>query len=247
MILATTNGDESVKGLVRAPSAYAGIGISPTDTFTGRSVTPGAALGISAFYSGANLLAKTAGTLPLRVFERTMASSSLVDPTKAQVALRLRHQPNPDMSAHAFWTTVFLHLVVQGNAYLTKIFEAGDYAPKLYLVPPDCIVPYRDEFGEKVYRARNPYTGEEYPRLTNRSILHIPGVCFGDGLVGHSPVSVQRHRLGVSLAASEHQQRFFKNGGSVRGVLSVDGTLTQEQAQTIRDQWHATYGGLENA
>lgn len=246
MILGTPQGDEAIALVSRQPDGYHGFRSPAIDTMTGRAVTPGAALGIGAFYSGANLIAKTGGTLPLRVYERTPDASQLVDPVRAQIAMRLRHSPNPDVSAATFWTTVFLHLVTQGNAYLPKVYEAGQFAPHMYLLPPDCVQPFRGADGEKLYRVRMPQSGKEYV-LTSRALLHIPGISFGDGLMGHSPVSVMRHRLGVNLAASEHQQRFFANGGAIRGVLSVDGTLTTEAAETIRDQWQATYGGLDNA
>lgn len=245
MILGTPKGDEAVK-LVTSEPTYAYNGGVRIDTQTGRPVTAASAMGIASFYSGANLIAKTAGTLPLRVYERGSNATRLVDATKAQVAMRLRHQPNPDMSAHAYWTTVFLHLVTQGNAYLPKVYEAGEFAPHLYLLPPDCVWPFRGPDGEKLFRVRSPYSGREFV-LTSRAILHIPGISVGDGLVGHNPVSAMRHRLGVSLAASEHQQRFFQQGSVLRGVLSVDGTLTEDAAQTIRDQWQANYAGLDNA
>ena len=246
MILSTPTGDEHVSAVARPPSNFSAFGGNRIDTMTGRAVTPGSAFGIAAFYSGANLIAKTGGTLPLKVYERTVDASQLVDPTRAQIAMRLRHQPNPDVSAHAFWTTVILHLVSQGNAYAAKVYAPGEFAPYLYLVAPEHVFPFRGETGEKLFRVVTPQSGREFT-LSSRSLLHIPGISMGDGLMGHSPVSVMRHRLGVNLAASEHQQRFFSNGGAIRGILSVDGSLTTEAAETIRDQWQATYGGLDNA
>jgi HK97 family phage portal protein len=39
----------------------------------------------------------------------------------------------------------------------------------------------------------------------------------------------------------------FRQGATPKGVLSIDEPLEPEDAVTIRDQWQATYGGIENA
>ena len=245
MIINTPSGDKQIKSLVASPSV-ARYGTWSSETWTGKNVTVASAQAISTWYAGTNLIAKTGGTLPLVTYDRSSGVPKEVDATKSQVALRLRYQPNPYMSANQLFTTLLLHLLNQGNGYLAKVWERGDYAPSLYLIPPDNVLVSRGENGQKIFHVIDAESGRQFT-LTTQSVLHIPGLSLGDGLMGYSPIAIQRQRLGVSLASSEHQARFFAQGGSIKGVISVDGTLTTEAARTIQDQWQATYGGVDNA
>lgn len=244
LMLATPNGDVTLQSVARQPSASTYMPAA-AGTYAGRSVTPQDALGIAAFYSGVNLIAKTGGTLPLEVMERTSVGHKAV--TGADIAMRLRYQPNPDVPASTFWTTVLVHMLATGNAFAAKLSPTDEFerAPELWLIPPGEIAPYRDDTGTKRFRIQT--SRGQMMDIPADAIVHFRGVSLHDGLMGHSPVSAMRARLGVALAASEYQQRFFRQGAAVKGVLSVDGTLDKDAADTIREQWHSTYGGVENA
>ena len=242
MLLAGSSGDVAIEKVAKPDSLNQWSSI-PTNTFTGRSVSATDALGIPAFYAGANLIAKTLGMMPLRVINEAQSYREVI--SGAPVARRLRVQPAPGVSGVTFWTTVAAHLVITGNAYAIKLPATdGLQVPELYLVPPTSGHAFREK-GQVRYRFQivEGHTVE----LPAAAVLHFKGISYGTGLMGHSPVSVLRHRLAVSLSSSEYQQRFFKQGATPKGVLSVEGTLEGEQANTIRDQWHATYGGVENA
>jgi HK97 family phage portal protein len=244
LMVATPGGDVTLETAAKAPSQQQ-FAYSATGTYAGRSVTPQDALGIASFYSGVNLIAKTGGTLPLEVMERTGNGRQIVP--ASDIAMRLRYQPNPDVPASTFWTTVLVHMVTTGNAYAAKLPPTDEFkrAPELWLMSPGEIAPYRDEHGVKRFRVQT--ANGALMDIPAEAIVHFRGVSLRDGLMGHSPVSAMRSRLGVSLAASEYQQRFFRQGAAVKGVLSVDGTLDKDAADTIREQWHSTYGGVENA
>jgi HK97 family phage portal protein len=242
MLLAGASGNVSIEQIAKADSQTQWVS-NPITTFTGRSVSSSDALGIPAFYSGANLIAKTIGMMPLRTINEASGHRDVV--TGAGVARRIKVQPAPGMTGVTFWTTVAAHIVIAGNSYAMKLPATdGLDAPELYLVTPGSVSPYRAK-GQVRYRVQ--LAQGESADLPAAAVVHFKGVSYGTGLLGHSPVSVLRHRLAVSLSSSEYQQRFFKQGATPKGVLSVEGTLEGDQATTIRDQWHAAYGGVENA
>lgn len=242
MIIRSGAKDRQLRAMPGIPNRWEFMPAHPTAAFTGRSVGRADALGIAAFYSGVSLIAKTGGTLPLEVRD-TRANNQVV--MGAQVAMRLRYRPNSEMVASVFWSTMLSHLVAAGNAYAMKLPASDELveAPELWIVAPETVTPMRRD-GQVAYRIL--LDGGEVV-LPASQVLHVRDYALDGGVVGHSAVSLLRNALGISLAAQEYQARMFRQGATPKGVLSVDEVLEPEDAVTIRDQWQATYGGIENA
>lgn len=242
MIIRTGAKDRQLRARPGIPDRWEYASVNAVDTFTGRSVGRIDALGIAAFYSGVSLIAKTGGTLPLEVRD-TRQNNQVVD--AAQIAMRLKHRPNSEMVASVFWSTLLSHLVAVGNAYAMKLPASDELveAPELWLVSPETVTPVRRD-GLVSYRIM--MEGGEIV-LPARQVLHVRDYALDGGVSGHSAVSLLRNALGISLAAQEYQARMFRQGATPKGVLSIDEPLEPEDAITIRDQWQATYGGVENA
>lgn len=244
--LATPRGDVPLKEAAQPAS------VSPWRTFqsatrAGVPVSHGEAMGISAFWACVMLIAKTAGSLPLDTLDDRRAARTVVG--GADVALRLKEQPNSAMTGVQFWTTVFANRAATGNAYLVTLPATDELgkAPELWPLPSVYVNPWRAQDGGALwYRYTTPETGRVVD-IPGSQIIHMAGPSLGSGLVGASPVETLRERLGVSLAASRYQARFFQNDARPRGVLSVQESLPEDAAAMIRDQWHAIYGGVENS
>lgn len=244
MIL-SSNGADVIESVARPGNGMRRGGYGLTQALTGGQVTRERAMGIPALWSGVMLLAKTAGTLPLETVNRANHNQVV---EVADVAKRLRWQPNREIPAAVFWTTLFTHLIPSGNAYGLKL-PAGDKfvrAPEQYLVPPELVQVYRHE-GQIYYDFMSPDGGAFAQGVHASHVIHYRGPSLGNPLLGASLVEIHRNSLGIALASQEYQGVLFRNGGTPKGILSVDETLDAEQASTIRDQWHATYGGMSNA
>lgn len=200
------------------------------------------ALGISAYFAAVMRIATTCGSSPLEVYDEVNRETV----RGAGLSLRLREAPNAEMTAQDFWTYVFSQRVGGGNAYAVKMPATdGLGVPELWPLDATNTAPWRDSKGRKWFRYLLADGG--WVDLPAGQVLHFMGPADKQGLFGLNPVNVLRERLGVSVAASRYQQRFFLQDARPRGILSVDESLDQEQASVIRDQWHATYGGAENA
>lgn len=221
------------------------FGAGGGESFTGRTVTRENALGVAAWYACVSLLAEVGGTLPLRVRDRRKGGEVVGG---ADVAIRLGHMPNPETPAAVFWATMIGHLGGCGNSFSLKLPGSdGITTPEAWLLAPEHVTKWRDREGQVRYDIMGPEGGLQVRGVHARHILHVRGWSLGSGFMGLTKVGVLRHQLGVDLAAQEYQGRMFRNGATPKGVLSVDEPLQEDQAKTIRDQWHATYGGMENA
>jgi len=246
MILASPTGDVPIVSAARPFDPWRQWQSLATDTYTGKSVTPEAAMAIGAVFGAVNLVSTTIGTIPLEIIDTSKEGNPVI--TNSKLGTMLRYQPNSDMTGGVMWTLVAAHIMLRGNAYAAKLRNKQGYVNELVPFPPDTVFPFRGKNGQKLFRVRR-YEGttaidEVY---TPRDILHFCGPSFDDGLSGSSPIGVMRNRMGVQLAASEYQARFYQNGAALKGVIETPMTLTQEAGERLRNSWESANAGLENS
>ena len=81
-------------------------------------------------------------------------------------------------------------------------------------------------------------------RLRPEDVLHIPGLGF-DGIMGYSPIALEKNAIGLGIAAEEYGSKFFSNGATPAGVLTHPNTVKNPAA--LRESWNAAYGGSANS
>lgn len=244
-MIAASGGKDALEKVGRPATRMRLGGWGITEAFTGRDVTRYEAMGIPAFYAGLMLLAKTGGALPLTVLDRMNANQRV---TGHPVAIRLRYRPNRDTTGSAFYMSLLMQLIPAGNAYGLKLPASdGINAPEQYLIPPENVYVWRGDDGARRYDLTAADGSVFAQGVHERHIVHYKGPSSAGKLVGDSMIERLRNPLGIALAAQEYQGASYRSGGVPKGVLSIDEPLEVEDVITIRDQWHATYGGMENA
>lgn len=244
-MIAASGGKNVLEKVARPTGQLRLGGWGLTEAFTGRDVTRYEAMGLPAFWAGLMLLAKTGGALPLKVLDRSNNNQVV---SGHPVAIRLRYAPNRDTTGAAFYMSLLTQLIPAGNAYGLKLPASdGINAPEQYLIPPENAKVYRAADGARRYDFTSPEGGFFAQGVHERHVIHYKGPSSTGKLVGDSLVERLRNPLAIGLAAQEYQGSSYRAGGVPKGVLSIDEPLEVEDVITIRDQWHATYGGMENA
>lgn len=134
------------------------------------------------------------------------------------------------------------HLLLWGNSYCQIIRTGKNHVASLYPLLPDRMEVDRDsQTGALVYT----YTTTEgnAVKLKPTDVLHIPGLGF-DGIMGYSPIALEKNAIGLGIAAEEYGSTFFKNGARPSGVLTHPNTV--KDPKRLRENWNATYGGSSN-
>ena len=187
------------------------------------------------------IIAGTAGTLPLHVYEtRDHGVSELAQNQDNRV---IWGQPNREQTRQFMWETAFLHCVGEGNAYLLKVPDGRGIVTELWPLEPWRIRVGRATDGTKVYQL----TGTEGPiALTDNEIIHIPAISR-DGLVGINPIRAARETIGMGIAAERAGAGFFGRGSILDGVLETDIGLKPEQADALKARWKEKHAGVDKA
>lgn len=238
MILPTRDGD--VQAVARPANPHGPWQTLPTWSLSGPQVTPEAALSLTSVYGAVTLIAQACGTMPLQVLDESKTGPERIV-RSSRLSLMLNVEPNRDMTAIDLWTFVFASLCLRGNAYCAKLRDAQGYVNELYPIPPANVTVWRADDGRKLFRIRmldgSRWVERDYDE---RSIWHVKAMSIDDPLVGVSPITMLRHRIGAQIAQSEHQARAYKNGLQLRGVLSTPATtLNPDSVKMMKAQWKA--------
>ena len=210
-------------------------------SWSGKSVTERTALQQTAVYACVRIIAETIASLPLHFYRYTEEGK---EKDYAHPLYRILHdEPNPEMTAFVFRETIVSHLLLWGNAYAQIIRNGKGEIMYLYPLLPDKMTVERSDITNEIFYTYMDTKGKMY-RLTNKEVLHIPGLGF-DGLIGYSPIAMTKNAIGLSIAAEEYGSRFFANSANPSGVLEHPGVL--KDPKKIRESWNEVYGGTSNS
>ena len=207
---------------------------------SGKSVTARSAIQVSTVYACVRVIAETVASLPLHVYEVTEKGS-----VKAQEhpLYRLLHdEPNSEMTSFVWREAMLTHLLLWGNSYSQIIRNGRGHILGLYPLLPDRMEVDRDSAGTLTYTYS--LASGQTVRLRPEDVLHIPGLGF-DGVMGYSPIALEKNAIGLGIAAEEYGSKFFSNGATPSGVLTHPNTV--KDPKKLRESWNAAYGGSANS
>lgn len=207
---------------------------------SGKSVSAMSAMQMSAVYACVRVIAETVASLPLNVYEVTdKGSKKAFD----HPLYRLLHdEPNHEMTSFIWRESLLTHLLLWGNHYSQIVRSGRNGILGLYPLLPDQMTVDRASNGQLTYE----YTTSDGNTVWLRpeEVLHIPGLGF-DGIMGYSPVAMEKNAVGLALSAEEYGSKFFANGARPSGVLTHPHTV--KDPKKLRESWNAAYGGSGNS
>ena len=227
---------QSAQNAVSAATTFSFGGSS-----AGKSVTPRNAIQVSVVYACVRVIAETIASLPFAVFE--------ADATGSRKAMehplyRIIHdEPNSEMTSFVWREAMLTHLLLWGNSYSQILRSGRGKIIGLYPLLPDRMEVDRDDRTGKLTYTYSTTKGDTV-RLRPEDVLHIPGLGF-DGIMGYSPIAIERNAIGLTIASEEYGSKFFGNGARPSGILTHPNTVKNPRA--LRESWNSAYGGSANA
>lgn len=214
--------------------------MSQGGTESGVPVTEHSAINLPTVYACVRVLAESMACMPLMVYSRD-ENGKTVATTHALYHV-LHDEPNKEMTSFIYRETMMEHLLLWGNSYSEIQFNYAGLPCALWPLRPDWMTVQRDfTTGSLVYTFSSPYTGIRH--LDPAQVLHIPGLSF-DGLIGHSPIAIQRESLGLSQAAQDYAARFFGNDSTPGGYLTTAAPMTDEKKKIdMAKAWTEAHAG----
>lgn len=230
---------------VTTPSKWFVNWINGGETSSGEVVNEETAMKMAAVYACIRLLSQSVAKLPLHVYNNK-GGKKIKDERHAVTQL-LETRPNPYMTPFDFKITMEAHRQLYGNAYAEIQFGRDGYPKGLWILNPELTEVVTDDknHGRVWYTTVLP-DGQSV-KLKYENVLHIKNIGL-TGLKGMSPIAVARETIGSQMASQKYVSKFYKNGTTAKGVLSVPGvTLKPEAKKIVREEWEKMNTGMTNA
>jgi HK97 family phage portal protein len=199
-----------------------------------------------AVFSCITLIASDISKMPSRLLRRD--SQGVWQEQESGSVAKLLKKPNAFQNRIQFYENWLNSKLCYGNTYVIKIRDNAGEIIELRILDPNKVVPLVADDGSVFYQIspENISGLEAQVTVPSREIIHDRFNCFFHPLVGLSPI----YACGLAAMQGHHIQEgsafFFKNGGKPSGVIEVPGSLTAENAATIKSSWDTGYTG-ENA
>jgi HK97 family phage portal protein len=202
-------------------------------------VTFDTAMQLSAVWACVKLLSETPASLPLNFYRKT--DEGRVLDTEHDLAVLFAGKVNRYQNRVEFWESVFLNLLVHGNAYC-QIERAGDQIVSLMPLMSAQVETRLLSDGSVTYQYENDTNGVTV--FSSKSIWHLK--LMGNTIIGLSPLAYQRNTLGIAIAAEKAVSNIYKNGAKPSGVLKLDRLLTKAQREEVREAFGTLTSGNNN-
>lgn len=178
----------------------------------------GDAMGIAAVYRCVTLISESVANLRLQYMKKD--GGRYREDTASELHYLLTVQPQPEMSAFAFWSMAVRQMLVDGNAYIYPRMIGGELTD-LVLCHPHSVA--HDPLNN-TYTISDAYNGV-FGTFAEKDIIHLY-MYTSDGRTGESVIGHARRTLDIATAGDVETGNRFTNGGSVRGIISNDKTTT---------------------
>ena len=211
------------------------------------AVSPETAMRLSTVYACIKVLSETVSTLPCHLYKLSADRTSKSHQWSDMMHSLVYRSPNDWQTAQEFWQMQVVNLCLRGNSYSYIVRGESGRVVSLHPIPTDSVsvdiqhqnqITYHVTIGEK--------GSQRTMSLQPSEVLHFKGLTL-DGIRGISPIAYQGSLLGGAIEQRDHANNVFSNGSTPRGVLEVDGTLSDDAYKNLKDSWDSAHGGTRNA
>lgn len=195
-----------------------------------RDVGPDGALQLSPVWACVERRASMVASLPFFVYENKNGVRTLA--RQDRLYFLLHESPNSRMTPYEFWRAMMVNHDLRGNAYARIVRDDKGEALAMWPMPSDQVEMVVMDDGALVYHYR---VGQDIAVLAESNVLHLKGL--GNGTTGLSKLDYMRATTDEMAKAQSNATKVFGNSGKPTGVLMIDHTLTQDQRDSVRQEF----------
>jgi len=207
---------DTLPGFLIGPESSSGVPITWTS-----------ALQVTAMFACARVVSEGLAQCRARLMRPRKGADGADAATDHPLYRLLYLEPFPGQTAFEFWTSLIIHTMLVGNAYVFINRVGKGRIKELILLQPNQVTVNRQNDLTLRYQVTESETGITRD-LPASSIWHIRGPSW-NGWMGMETIRLAREALGLSIALEESHARLHKDGLQQAGAYSVEGSLTPDQ------------------
>lgn len=196
----------------------------------------GVANNISAFFRGVNLIANSVAAMPILVKREDADGFSEI--VHRHYLYNLFDHNESQITRFEMMKMLIWSVIMRGNGFIYIMRgQDGKATGFRWLHPDDVTVYYNKQKNLLYYQS----TVVSKKRIEPVNMIHIK-LHSDDGINGRSIVSYANRSITVANNTENSAANFFNSGCNLNGVIKVEGSLTPQQKQDIRDSWRESLG-----
>lgn len=208
-----------------------------TSSMSGTFIDSQTSLQINAVFSAVSLISDTISTLPVDAYIRRDGARFAFRPRPEWVT-----KPDVDTTKEAFYGSVIVSLLLDGNAFIRVYSNARGEVVNLTVLNPLDVDIVRNGLGRVMYRVK----GED-ELLASDEVIFIPDLVRPGHIRGVSRVEALKENFGLAKALENYAAKFFGSGTQTSGVIEFEGNLTGEQAKMMQEAFDSRHRGWGKA
>lgn len=163
----------------------------------------------------------------------------------------LLSRPNLQQSWFEFSHMLNVGLLLRGNGYAVKRYNARGQVIDLIPVSPDCVTVLEALDGQIWYQVSRQGLWQMAmlrdfdTAIVSDDVLHFRGLSF-NGLVGVSTIGLAKDTLGLDMGQTQQAARWIGNGARPATWLKSSKPLSTEAAARLKRQFDALHAGVQN-
>ena len=192
---------------------------------------------LAAFYRGVNLIADSVAAMPILIkredadgYSNTIFNHylyNLFDHNESQIT-------RFELIKQLIWS-----VLMKGNGYIYIYRDNTGKANGFRWLHPDDVTVFYDKIKNVLYY-QSTVIGRK--RIEPVNMIHLK-IYSKDGIMGESIISHALRSIELGNATENSAINFYGSGCNLNGIVKVDGSLTPQQKQDIRDSWRESMDG----
>lgn len=209
-------------------------------TTAGVTITEDKSLAIGSVFACVKVVAETMSQMDLEVVEK-VGKTTKANTNHPNYWL-LHAAPSPYYNAFEWKQGMMAYALLWGNSYSKIKRDRFATAKELQLIAPWEVTPKMTERG-KLYYEWQSEKGTEV--ILAEDMIHLKNLGT-NGLIGLSPIQIQRENLGNAIAKMNHDGAFYSNGAKASGILMTPGTMGNKEQTNLKDSFEKANSGSKN-
>jgi HK97 family phage portal protein len=208
----------------------------------GQNVTENTALAVAAVYACVKVISETMALMDLEVKQR---KGKFLQVDSLHPLNQLFREPSQRFNRFEWIQAMLAFALLWGNGYC-KIRRGRYGDPVEFIILPAWEVTVKlTDRGRMYYEwrpSKNPTTVEI---IQSGDMLHLKNLST-EGMLGISPIQVQRENLGNMEAKKAQDGAFYSNGAKAGGVLMTPGTMGGKERKNLGESFDKANSGSKN-
>jgi HK97 family phage portal protein len=220
-----------LRASLESPSVPLSAFDSDVKTTAGVSVTEEKSLAIGAVFACVKVISETIAQMDLEVVER-VGKTTKTNTSHPNYWL-LHAEPSPYYNSFEWKQGMMAWALMWGNGYSVIKRDRFANAKELKIYPASDVTPKMTERGLLYYEIEE--NGKKFTVVSD-DVIHLKGLST-NGLLGLSPIQIQRENLANAIAKINHEGAFYSNGAKASGILMTPGTMGNKEQKNLKESF----------